>query len=72
MIRVVFALALLASSTMAFAQQQPDAIGRLSATVAQLLSQLERQTDEMNSLKQQLALKEARIKELETKPEEKK
>ena len=64
---VFFSFIFLASSTLVFAQQPLDAIGRLSTTVAQLLSQLERQTDDLNTLKQQVTAKDAKIKELETK-----
>lgn len=67
---LVLAAAIAASP--ALAQQQPAAVDRIAAQIGACIIQAEQQRDQMAALQDQLAKAQARIRELEPKPEDKK
>lgn len=68
MIRKVFLIIGLLSSTSAFAQQQaPTAIDRIANSLGQCVSKAEAFVDQIASLNAELAQAKAKIKELEEK-----
>jgi hypothetical protein len=68
--KLVFVIVLLA--TPAVAQQQPStAIDRVAVSLARCVSQAEQQFDQIADLQKQIAVAQAKIKELETKESDK-
>lgn len=70
MIRIIALL--LAFTVPAIAQQQPTAVDRIANTLGQCISKAESFVDEIAKLQADKAKLEARVKELEAKPEERK
>jgi hypothetical protein len=66
MVRIIFAVVLLAITSPAFAQQA--AIDRISLALGQCIGNAEQRADEIAALRNQLTAAQARIKELEPKP----